>query len=103
MAEETAPKDSPSLPTGGDAASRIQDIRARMAELHRRIKTERDPMAVSDLRAEIDKLSELISELVGEAHTHPVEKADMAWPADLNVESAGPSAWGADPVEVIGG
>ena len=85
------------------ATERLRAIRARVAELQHRVKTDRDPKAVSDLRAEIGKLSDLISELVAEARSNPVEKADHAWPADLNVQSTGAGAWGADPVEVIGG
>ena len=84
------------------AAGRLKAIRDCVAELHRRIKTERDPKAVAELRAEIGKLGELISELVSNAPSNPVEKSDFAWPADLNVESAGPGAWGADPVEDVG-
>jgi len=45
------------------AAERLKAIRARVAELYRRIKTERDPKSVAELRAEVGKLTELLSEL----------------------------------------
>ena len=86
------------------AAERLKAIRARVAELHRRIKTERDPKAVAELRDEAGKLGELISELIAGARAGgQVEKADIAWPADLNVEPQDPDAWGPDPAEVAGG
>lgn len=45
---------------GQTAAERLKAIRSRVAELHRRIKTERDPKAVAELRAEVGKFTELI-------------------------------------------
>ena len=59
MAQDSATNDSRSQ----TPAERLKAIRARVAELHRRIKTERDPKAVAELRAEIGKLGELIAEL----------------------------------------
>ena len=50
------------------------------------------------------KLGELISELVAAAGAGgQVEKADAAWPADMNVQPEGQGAWGPDPAEVAGG
>ena len=99
MAQDSETNDSRSK----SAAERLKAIRARVAELQHRIKTEGDPKAVAELRAEIGKLGELISELVSNVPSSPVEKSDLAWPADLNVESVVPGAWGPDPVEDIGG
>ena len=99
MAQDSETNDSRSK----SAAERLKAIRARVAELQHRIKTEGDPKAVAELRAEIGKLGELISEIVSEAPHNPVEKSDFAWPSDLNVESADPGAWGSDPVETAGG
>ena len=102
MAQDSATNDSRSQP----AAERLKAIRARVAELHRRIKTERDPKAVDELRAEVGKLGELISELVAAAGAGAqVEKADSdaaAWPADMNLQPEVDGAWGPDPAEVIG-
>ena len=100
MAQDSATTDS----RAQTAAERLKAIRARVAELHRRIEAERDPKAVAELRAEAGKLGALISELMAAAGTGgQVEKADVTWPADLNVESPEPGAWGADPAEVAGG
>lgn len=99
MAQDSATSDSRSQ----TAAERLKAIRARVAELHRRIKTERDPKAVAELRAEIGKLGELIAEMTAGAAGAQVEKSDFAWPADLNVEPADPGSWGPDPAEVAGG
>jgi len=85
------------------AAERLKAIRARVAELHRRIQAERDPKAVAELRAEVGKLGELISELIAGAGSGQVEKADAAWPADMNRQPHGHGEWGADPAEVAGG
>ncbi len=99
MAQNSATNDSRSQ----TAAERLKAIRARVAELHRRIKTERDPKAVAELRAEIGKLGELIAEMTAGVAGAQVEKSDFAWPADLNVEPADPGSWGPDPAEVAGG
>lgn len=100
MAQDSATNDSRSQ----TAAERLKAIRDRVAELHRRIKAERDPKAVAELRAEVGKLGELISELTATAAGGaPVEKADFTWPADLNLEPTDPSAWGPDPAEVADG
>lgn len=101
MAQDSATKDSRSQ----TAAERLKAIRARVAELNRRIKAERDPKAVAELRAEVGKLTELLSELAGAGSGDgAVEKAaPVVWPADLNAEAGGASEWGADPAEVAGG
>ena len=104
MPTDTVATDSAGQKPAGDPAARLQEIRARVAELHRRIQTERDPKAVAELRAEVGKLGELISELVAAAGAAgQVEKADAAWPADMNVQPEGQGAWGPDPAEVAGG
>lgn len=100
MAQDSATTDS----RAQTAAERLKAIRARVAELHRRIKTERDPKAVAELRAEVGKLGEIISELIAAAGTGAqVEKADNAWPADMNLQPKGHGGWGPDPTEVAGG
>ena len=99
MAQDSATNDSRSQP----AAERRRAIRTRVAELHRRIKAERDPKAVAELRAEVGKLGELISELTAAAGGAQVEKSDFTWPADLNDGPADRGAWGPDPAEVAGG
>lgn len=89
---------------GKKPAERLKEIRARVAELRRRIKTERDPKAVAELRAEVGKLTALLSELAQGGGAAGVEKAEpVAWPRDLNAGPEGESEWGADPVEVAGG
>ena len=105
------PSDSPTSasapgPTANDAAGRLKDIRGRLAELRRRIETERDPRAVAELRAEVGKLTALLSELVRSAgaETGAVSKAaPVVWPRDLSAEPQGAGEWGVDPVEVAGG
>ena len=47
MPTDTAATDSAGQKPGGDPAARLEAIRARVAELHRRIKAERDPKAVA--------------------------------------------------------
>jgi hypothetical protein len=99
VAQDSATTDS----RAETAAGRLKAIRARVAELHRRIKTERDPKAVDELRGEVGKLTELLSELArpsaGVANASPV-----VWPRDLNTAEARDAAeWGADPAEVAGG
>lgn len=107
MAQDSAATDSRAeRTTAGDPAERLKAIRARVAELHRRIKTEGDPKAVVELRAEVGKLTALISELVRAGGSAPAEvrkSNPVVWPRDLNVQSGEPGAWGADPAEVAGG
>lgn len=98
MAQDPATNDS----RAETAAERLKAIRARVAELRRRITAERDPEAVAELRAEVGKLSALIAELTAAGAS--VQKADVvAWPRDLNAVGDGPADWGTDPVEVAGG
>ena len=101
--ETTANQTAPSKPTG-DPAARLGEIRARVAELQRRIQTEHDPKAVAELRAEAGKLTALLSELVragSVAKTDPAEVA--AWPRDLNRASEDDVEWGTDPAEITRG
>ncbi|NLH81131.1 MAG: hypothetical protein GX458_09865, partial [Phyllobacteriaceae bacterium] len=82
MAKETAPKTSAGGGTA-DPAARLKEIRARVAELRRRITAEKDPKAVTELRAEAGKLTELIGELVRAAggKIGETKKADtVVWP-----------------------
>ncbi len=98
MAQEPATNDS----RAETAAERLKAIRARVAELRRRITAERDPGAVAELRAEVGKLSALIAELTPADEN--VEKSDaVVWPRDLNAVGDAPADWGTDPVEVAGG
>jgi hypothetical protein len=87
----------------GDPAARLKEVRARVAELRRRIKTERDPKAVAELRAEASKLTEVIAELVRTSggKADKVKKSDeVVWPRDLSAMPGGPGEWGADPEEL---
>ena len=105
------PSDSPSSasasgPTANDASARLKEIRGRVAELRRRIETERDPRAMAELRAEVGKLTALLSALIQSAGAEKgaVSKAaPVAWPRDLSDETQGDGEWGADPAEVAGG
>ncbi len=100
MAQDSATNDSRSQP----AAERLKAIRARVAELHRRIQTERDPKAVAEFRAEVGKLTDLLSELIAGAGVGgQAEKTTTAWPTDMNVQPEGHGEWGPDPAEVAGG
>lgn len=93
-------------PPAGDPAARLKQIRARVADLSRRIQGERDPKAVAELRAEVGKLTELLAELIRAASSGPAavtKAAPVLWPRDLSAESAEAGDWGADPAEVAGG
>jgi len=93
-----------------DPATRLQQLRDRVAELNRRVRAERDPKAAASLRDEARKLTALLSELVA-ASAAKVTKQDtsVTWPRDLNATSheAGDSreadVWGPDPEEVARG
>lgn len=98
MAQDPATNDS----RAETAAERLKAIRARVAELRRRITTEQDPGAVAEMRGEVGKLSALVAELIAAGGN--VQKADaVMWPRDLNAVGDGPADWGTDPVEVAGG
>jgi len=89
-----------------DPAVRLKEIRARVSELHRRIKTERDPAALAELRAEVGKLTEVLTELAGSSGPPPAPAAKaepVVWPRDLSAEATSTADWGADPAEVAGG
>ena len=98
---------SSAQPAAGDPSARLKEIRARVADLSRRIQAERDPKAVAELRAEVGKLTELLSEMIraASASSGAVTKAadPVVWPRDLSAEPAGVGEWGSDPVEVTGG
>jgi len=105
LAQDPAPNPSASATTS-DPAARLKEIRARVAELHRRIQAERDPKAVAALRTEVGKLTALLSELIrsAAAKAGAVDNAaPVVWPRDLSAEPAGPGEWGPDPAEVAGG
>ncbi len=106
MPQDSSQSDSANQQASGDPAKRLKEIRDRMAELRQRIKTERDPKAQAELRAAVDKLTELIAQLVrgGGENDGGVKKSDeVVWPRDLSaVESTGSLEWGADPAEVAG-
>ena len=105
------PSDSPtsasaSGPTANDAAARLKEIRGRVAELRRRIQSERDPKAVAEVRDEVGKLTALLNELVqaGGTGKGAVSKAEpVVWPKDLSAAPGGTGDWGADPAEVAVG
>jgi hypothetical protein len=70
------------------------------------MKTERDPAAMAELRAEVGKLNEVLTGLVGSTGPAPAPAAKAApvvWPRDLSAEPSGTADWGADPAEVVGG
>ena len=106
MAQDSASTSNATRQPAGDPAARLQEIRARVTELHRRIKTERDPAAVAELRTEVGKLTEVLTALVGSSGPAPAPAAKAApvvWPRDLSAEPSGTADWGADPAEVVGG
>jgi len=105
VAQDSASTSNATRQPAGDPAAQLKEIRARAAELHRRIKTERDPNAVAELRAEVGKLTEVLTELVGStsAPAPAAEAAPVVWPRDLSVEASDAAEWGADPAEVAGG
>ncbi len=97
---------SAAQPPAGNPAARLKEIRARVADLSRRIQGERDPKAVAELRAEVGKLTELLSELIQSASSGSgtvTKAAPVLWPRDLSAESAEAGDWGSDPTEVAGG
>ena len=103
MPTSRQPNDTRAEPTGTDPAARLRDIRAKVTSLRERLKSERDPKLVDAINAEVKKLSDLLSELIGAASKNagPVTKADkVVWPRDLTDEPNNPGAWGADPAEV---
>lgn len=96
---------SSAQPPAGDPAARLKEIRARVADLSRRIQSERDPKAVAELRGEVGKLTQLLSELIQSAPggSGAVTKAaPVLWPRDLSAASAAAGDWGSDPAEVAG-
>jgi hypothetical protein len=106
VAQDTASTSNTTRQPAGAPAARLQEIRARVSELHRRIKNERDPAAVTELRAEVGKLTEVLTGLVDSPGTVPMPAAKAAlvvWPRDLSAEPSGTADWGADPAEVAGG
>ena len=103
MPTSRQPNDNPAELTGTDPAARLRDIRAKVTSLRERLKNERDPKLVDAINAEVKKLSELLSELIGAArkNTGPVAKADkIVWPRDLSAQANSAGDWGADPAEV---
>jgi hypothetical protein len=97
------PNDTPSEPTGTDPAARLRDIRAKVTSLRERLESERDPKLKGAINAEVKKLSDLLSELIGAANKNagPVTKANkVVWPRDLTAEPSNPGDWGEDPAEV---
>ena len=106
MAQDSASTSNATPQPAGDPAARLKEIRTRLSELHRRIKTERDPHAVAELRAEVGKLTDVLTELVGSTASAPApaaEAAPVVWPRDLSAEASETAEWGADPAEVAGG
>ena len=96
---------SAAQPAAGDPAARLKQIGARVADLSRRIQGERDPKAVAELRAEVGKLTELLSELIQSAAggSGAVTKAaPVLWPRALGGESAAAGDSVYDPAEVSG-
>ena len=95
--------DTPAEPTGTDPAVRLRDIRTKVTSLRERLASERDPKLVDAINAEVKKLSDLLSELIGAARKNEstVAKSDpVVWPRDLSAERNSPGDWGADPAEV---
>ena len=96
---------SSAQPAAGDPSARLKEIRARVADLSRRIQAERDPNAVAELRAEVGKLTELLSEMIRAASANAgavTKAAAVVWPHDLSAEPTGAGEWGSDPAEVTG-
>jgi len=104
VSTDSAATNSTGQQPAGDPSARLKEIRARVAELNRRIKSERNPQAMAELRAEVGKLTELLSEMVRAGSGAQAKKAGQAvWPRDLNAGAEGEGEWGADPAEVVGG
>ena len=102
MPIDTTANDGAGQKPAGDLAARLRDIRAKVTSLRERLKSERDPKLVDAINAEVKKLSDLLSELIGAASKNegPVTKADkVVWPRDLTAEPNSPGDWGADPAE----
>lgn len=104
------PKDStPNAPTSGTrggTTDRLKEIRDRVAELQRRIKTDQDPKAVAELGAALGQLAELLDKLVAQPTNTPTAKAGdatFAWPRDLSTPEEPQPTWGHDPREVTRG
>ena len=100
MAEQTAPSSPDSKAV--EYTKRLQEIRVRVGDLHRRIQTEGDRLAIADLHLEIGRVQELLRELVQvteEKSDAGVAKSSESWPHDLNTEPA-KGEWGTDPEEV---
>ena len=106
MAQDSASTSNATRQPAGDPAARLKEIRARVAELHRRIKTECDPKAMAELRAEVGKFTEVLTELCGSggSGSSPASKTTaVVWPRDLSAGASGTDDWGSDPAEVTGG
>lgn len=88
-----------------DAATRLKEIRARVADIQRRLKDKADPAVVRELQAEIGRLNEVLAEVTKTAATDATSTADapVTWPRDLSAAAADATTWGADPAEVVGG
>jgi hypothetical protein len=95
--------DKPAEPTGNDPAARLREIRAKVTALQGRLKTERDPKLAAELKAEVKKLSALLSKLIRAAGRNPgpvAKAAPVVWPRDICTEASEPGEWGTDPAEV---
>ena len=101
MAHDPAPNPSASA-TASDPAARLQEIRARVAELHATalaavaslqrsaVSDQQGKQATPELKADGRKLT-------------AGSRSEPMWPRDLSAEPAGPGEWGPDPAEVAGG
>lgn len=95
--------ETPAEPTGTDPAARLRDIRVKVTSLRERLASERDPKLKGAINAEVKKLSDLLTELIGAARKNEstVAKSDpVVWPRDLSADRNNPGDWGADPAEV---
>ena len=99
MAEQTAPSSPDSKAV--EYTKRLQEIRVRVGDLHRRIQNEGDRLAIADLHLEIGRVQELLRELqvAEEKSDADIAKSSESWPHDLNSEPA-KGEWGTDPEEV---
>ena len=91
-------------PAKSDTQRELQEIHLRLAQLRTRIKTEQDKTVVSNLRAEVGKLANLLADFaqaLGDKEDQ-LEKAALVWPRDLNTKPNTNGGWGADPTEVAG-
>ena len=101
MAHEPAPNSSASA-TASDPAARLQEIRARVAELHATASAAVASLQQSAISGQ--RPNSATRELKADSRWLTAgSRSEPIWPRDLSAEPAGPGEWGPDPAEVAGG